>query len=99
MVERIIRKRYWIIICTYAIWMLLFDGNNLIYRYQVWREIQELEKQEAYYQKAIEKARRERQDLFGSMRNLERFAREKYLMKKDGEDLFIIVDPEPEAQP
>jgi cell division protein FtsB len=98
MSERIFRNRYWILLGFYAIWMLVFDGNNLIYRFQVRQEIQDLEAQQAYYQKAIEKSRRERQDLFGNMRNLERFGREKYLMKKDDEDLYIIAEPEPEAR-
>jgi cell division protein DivIC len=96
MKERLFRNRYVILLTLYALWMLVFDGNNLVYRYQVSQEIQDLEEQQAYYQKAIEKARRERQDLFGNLRNLERFGREKYLMKKHEEDLYIIVNPEQE---
>ncbi len=96
--ERIFRYRYWILLGFYALWMLVFDGNNLVYRYQVNAEIQDLEDQYAYYEKSIQKARRERQDLFGNLRNLERFGREKYLMKRDDEDLFIIAEPDPDAK-
>jgi cell division protein FtsB len=42
----------------------------------------------------IDELRRQKKDLFGNQRNLEKFAREKYLMKKSNEDIFVIVDAE-----
>jgi cell division protein FtsB len=45
-----------------------------------------------YYQKEIDKTRKELGDLQNSPAALERFAREHYLMKKEGEDIFIIED-------
>jgi cell division protein FtsB len=42
--------------------------------------------------------RRQKKDLFGNARNLEKFAREKYLMKKDNEEIFVITDPEEEKE-
>lgn len=71
--------------------MIFFDSNNLFYRVSIYNDIRDLEKQRDYYQVETAKLSKERSELFGNLRNLERFAREKYLMKKDHEDLFIIV--------
>lgn len=46
----------------------------------------------AYFQSEIEKSKKERSELFGNKDNLEKFGREKYLMKRDDEDIFILVD-------
>lgn len=78
----------------FALWMILFDSNNVFYRLEIHNEISELEEQEAYYVEEIKKAGTEREHLFGDKRNLERFAREHYLMKRENEDLFIIAEPE-----
>jgi cell division protein DivIC len=94
MIDVLLRWRYRLLFGFFTLWMLLFDSNNAYYRYQTYQEIKRLEEQEDYYEKEIRRARQEREDLFGDQRNLERFAREKYLMKKDNEDIFILVEPE-----
>ena len=94
MVEKLIRWRYRLLLGFFGLWMILFDSNNVFYRLEIHNEITELEEQEAYYTEEIKKARTERYHLFGDLRNLERFAREHYLMKKENEDLFIIAEPE-----
>jgi len=53
---------------------------------------EKLKEEEAYYAKEIEKARKERDELFTSDKTLEKFAREKYFMKKDNEEVFIMID-------
>jgi len=93
-IEKLIRWRYRLLLGFFALWMILFDSNNVFFRLEIRNEIAELEEQESYYIEEIEKARTEREHLFGDLRNLERFAREHYLMKKENEDLFIIVEPE-----
>ena len=94
MIEKLIRWRYRLLLGFFGMWMILFDSNNVFYRLEIHNEIAELEEQEAYYTEEIKKARTEREHLFGDLRNLERFAREHYLMKKDNEDLFITAEPE-----
>ena len=42
--------------------------------------------------KKIAELRQQRKDLFGNEKNLEKFARETYLMKKPNEEIFVIVD-------
>jgi len=78
----------------FAIWMAFFDMNNLFYRYKIAREIDALEENIDEHKKAIAQLEQQKQYLFGNDRNLQRFAREKYLMKKDNEDVFVIVKEE-----
>ena len=91
MFEKIIRFRYWILFGLFVVWMLFFDSNNLIYRLSVAGEINELEKARTEFTRSIADLRRQRTELFGNVRNIEKFAREKYLMKRDNEDLFVLV--------
>ena len=55
-------------------------------------KISTLEKEKDYYQKKIEEDNRKIKELLRSPDNLEKFAREQYLMKKDNEDIFVIVN-------
>lgn len=87
------KYKYWVIGLAAITWMTVFDSNNFIELVELRHEISNLEEKRDYYKSEIENVRREQRDLFSSTRNLEKFAREKYLMKKDNEDLFIIVDP------
>src|SRR5690242_6306027 len=91
MFEKIIRYRYWMLFGFFTLWMLFFDSNNLFYRISIARDISELEEMKALHEKSIADLQRQKKELFGNTRNLEKLAREKHLMKKDNEDLFIIV--------
>ena len=91
MFEKIIRYRYWMLFGFFILWMLFFDSNNLFYRISIARDISELEEMKALHEKSIADLQRQKKELFGNTRNLEKLAREKHLMKKDNEDLFIIV--------
>jgi len=65
------------------------DANSLIIHYQLNTEIQTLEAQKMQLKKEIaadKKALEELQDL----EKLEKYARENYFMKKEGEEIFLI---------
>ena len=51
-----------------------------------------IKKEKEYYMVEIEKNRQELQSLISDKKNLEKFAREKYLMKKDDEEIFVILE-------
>jgi cell division protein FtsB len=80
----------------FFLWMTFFDTNNFIYRIRLASDISDLEESIQIHEVKIAELRRQKTDLFGNERNLEKFAREKYLMKKDNEDIFVITDPEEE---
>jgi len=76
----------------FVLWMLMFDQNNLNERRKNNRDYNQLLKERDYFQMKIEENGKRIMELKTNNDNLEKFAREQYLMKKDNEDIFIIVD-------
>lgn len=76
----------------FLFWMLFLDSNDLYSQYKLMRKLNDLKKEKAYYLHKIEEVKADREQLLTNEAMLEKFAREKYLMKKDSEDLFIIVE-------
>jgi cell division protein FtsB len=76
----------------FFVWMLLLDSNNLIARYQLSSKLNSLENEKTYYEEKIVEVRKDHNELFGNQESIEKFAREKYLMKKQNEDIFVIEE-------
>jgi cell division protein DivIC len=87
-----LRNKYVLTALVFLLWLLLFDQNNLTDRRKSTREYKQLLQEREYYQNKIEEDRKRIQELKTDNENLEKFAREQYLMKKDNEDIFVIVD-------
>ena len=75
----------------FVIWIALFDKYSFIDRLQLRSKINQLENEQKYYREKIEEDKRKKEELLGNRDNLEKFAREQYLMKRENEDIFIIV--------
>jgi len=78
-----------IIFIGFAIWMLFFDANSLIIHSELNGEINNLENEKAYYRNEIQKDKKAIKEL-STEEGVERMAREKYYMKKENEDIYII---------
>lgn len=76
----------------FLIWMLFLDSNDLISRYRLSARLRALENEKTYYQEKIKEVEKDRDELFGDPESLEKFAREKFLMKREGEDVFVVVE-------
>lgn len=87
----ILKNKYYIIFAVFVVWMLLFDKNDLISQYQHRQKLKALEADKEYYKTEIIKIEKDILDLSTDREHLEKFAREKYLMKKDNEDVYVIV--------
>lgn len=88
---KIFRNKYFVAAFAFLIWIAVFDENNLYERFQLARGLKQLEKDKKYYQEQIEEDAARLEELQTNDENLEKFAREQYLMRKDDEDVFIIV--------
>ncbi|MDQ1086882.1 septum formation initiator family protein [Siphonobacter sp. SORGH_AS_1065] len=79
-----------------TIWVVLIalSDYNPLKKYQMSHELSELEAQKAFMEKEIVRVHKERQEITESDASLETFAREKYMMKKDNEEVFVLVDEE-----
>lgn len=86
------KNKYLIVGVTYLTYMLLFDSNNYISQYRLYREVKGLEYEHQYFQSELKKVKKERKQLFSDQRNLERFARENYYMKMPDETVFVVVE-------
>ncbi len=91
-IASIITNKYLLAGVFFIIWMLFIDQRDYFQQKERRDELRKLEMKKEYYQKEIDKTRKELGDLQNSPAALERFAREHYLMKKEGEDIFIIED-------
>lgn len=80
---------YVVILTVFVIWMLFFDENSYLTHREFNEEIKELNAWIEYHQKKIDKDRKTIKRLQNPLQ-LQRYAREKYLMKKESEDIYII---------
>jgi cell division protein FtsB len=85
---------YAVVLIIFMSWMLLFDGNNIIAQISRYRQLKKLKEEKVFYSQKIEEVQKERQEIFGNPALLEKFAREKYLMKRADEDIYIVVEDE-----
>jgi cell division protein FtsB len=91
-IASIITNKYLLASVFFVVWMLFFDQRDYFQLKDKQAELQKLETKKQYYVSEIEKAKKELQDLQNNPAALEKFAREHYLMKKDGEDIYLIED-------
>jgi cell division protein DivIC len=89
---RIFRNKYILTLLVLIVWLLVFDRNNLIDRVKYLKALDEMEEQKIYYIEKIRHDSARLDELRTDAENLEKFAREQYLMKKENEDIFVIVD-------
>ncbi len=80
-------NKYSVAAGLFVIWMLFFDKHNFFTQWSLRSSVNQLESSITDYQVQLAKAEAEHQDL---MNNKEKFAREKYLMHRPDEDVFIF---------
>lgn len=93
-VPKLLRNFYFLTGGIFVLWMLFLDSNNLGAQYQLTKKYLNLEEELHYYEEKIEEVKQEREELFSDPHMLEKFAREKYLMRKPTEDVFVLVPEE-----
>jgi len=86
------RNFYVVTSIVFFVWMIALDSNNLISRYQLSAKLSGLENEREYYGEKIKEVEKDRDELFGDRESIEKFAREKYLMKRSTEDIFIVEE-------
>ena len=87
----ILKNKYLLTSVVFLILMLFLDRNNLISQYKMKKELNGLKKELQFYRNQATKDSIELSRLLGDSLELEKLGREKYLMKRDSEDIYIIV--------
>ena len=85
-----LKNKYMITLLFFGLWITLIDDYNLITQYQLSKDVEKLKNQKKYYITEIKKDSTNLNKLENNPSEQEKFAREKFLMKKDNEDIFII---------
>lgn len=75
-----------------TLWLLFFDRNDIFYQYERYQSVKKLEAEANYFKNEIARNKKEGEELKSDSKLLEKFARERYLMKKDNEDIFLLVE-------
>ncbi len=94
----LIRNKYLIAGLAFVTWMLFFDRNDLMSQYEYRRQLNKLQAEKEFYTIESAKAIKDLEELTTNRSKLEKFAREKYLMKKENEDVFVIIKEEPKKE-
>lgn len=92
------KSKYFVITLAFIAWMLFFDKNDLFSQYQYRHQLSKLQQERDFYQKETARVAKDLDELSSNRAKLEKFAREKYLMKKDNEDVFVIVKDKKEDE-
>jgi|GEM_PF-136654 len=91
-----IRNKYLLASVAFVIWMLFFDRNDVSTQYGYQREKSNLEREKAYYEEEIASIKQSIKNVQNNPSEIQRIAREKYQMKRDQEDVYVIVEKVPE---
>ncbi len=92
--KAVVKNKFLITGAIFFIWIALFDPSSWYDRNRLKKEKAKLESEKAFYMQKIISDSLSLQELKTNNDNLEKFARENYLMKKENEDIFIIVESE-----
>lgn len=91
----LIRNKYFLSVAAFIVWMLFFDKNDMLSQYEFRSEVNKLQEEKDFYEKETATVKKDLNELNTNLNTAEKFAREKYFMKKDNEDVFVIIKEAP----
>ncbi len=92
--RKYIHNKYFYTAVVFLVWLAFFDQESMLEQFRLSSTLHELEDQKSYYQEEIEYNERTLQELESDSTKLEQLAREKYYMKRDNEEIFVIIKEE-----
>ena len=88
-----LKNKYLLAGSFFIVWMFFFDPKDWGVAFEKNAKLKELQNSELHLNNTIQETKEELSQLKNNAQTIEKYAREKYLMKKDNEDLFIISSP------
>ncbi len=89
-------NKYVLIIGLFIVWMTFFDDASLYQHIRIDREIDELKEDRDFYKAKLEEVQTELKKVQEDPESIEKIARERFYMKKDNEDIFVVVEEKEE---
>lgn len=90
-VLKVVKNKYLLTLLGLAVWLTFFDRNDIFTQYSLRQDVKKLQTERDYYLAEINANKKNIEELQTNDKSLETFARETYLMKKDNEEVFVIV--------
>ncbi len=91
----ITRYRFYVVSAAILFcWLAFFDRSNLIKQSRMQWKLNRVNNEITHFEKELKKVQEEEKDVLGSEASMEKYAREKYFLKRDGETVFVLVDEE-----
>jgi cell division protein FtsB len=85
-------NKYFLTTVAFVVWMVFFDSNSLLTRNKLQEKLDGLQAEKQFYLQEIRKDSLLTQQLLTDSAQLEKFARERYLMKRSQEDVYLVID-------
>ena len=86
-----LKNKYVLTVLCFGIWVLFIDDRDFVTtHFRHLNELHKLEARKVYFEEQIKTVRKELDQLKSNPATLEKYARERYLMKRDNEDLFVV---------
>lgn len=92
--KKYINNKYFYTGLIFLVWMVFFDQENFIEQYRLSSNLDDLRAKKTYYQDEIANNEKAIYELENDSSQIEKFAREKYFMKRDNEEVFVIIKEE-----
>ena len=92
----LLKNRYFLVSLGLITWLIFFDDDDLPKQINLSMELNDRKEHVHYLKNQIDSLKEDKKLLFEDPRSREKFAREKYLMKRENEDLFIVTPPKEE---
>jgi len=86
---KIVSNKYLLISLLFGVWMLFLDNYSYMDQRQINNQIDELQDNKKYYQDEIRKDNQSIK-LLKNQDQVEKYAREKYYMKRENEDIYLV---------
>lgn len=87
-----LKNKYFLTSVGFVVWLVFFDDRDLVTNMSRRQELKALEQSRDHYISEINATSLELDQLKKDPATLEKYAREKYRMKKDNEDLFVVPE-------
>ena len=94
--KKYLHNKFFYTALVFGLWILFFDQESMLEQYRLSHTREGLYDQKSFYQEEIIKTENAVNTLQNDSVSLERYAREKYFMKRKNEDVYVIIDAEEE---
>lgn len=87
-----VTNRYFLVSLVFAVWMLFFDQRDFFQQRERSDELKKLEDAKKYYQYEIDKTKKQLNSIQNNPASVEKYARERYLLRREGEEVYLFED-------